>query len=312
MRNLLILSIIIPLIAGCSMFDKRTTQPAAKLQTYDVPISARGPNGAMKKRVLILPFLDDKLTRGENVKKTARRALMGELLRTGQFVVIKNSDFPYDFSKYLTEKNEYELSKIASIASGMGISAIIEGKIIVINAKRLGEQVGLFREIKAKVTSEIRIRVASSKSGKILFEDTRSSSVESSTTRVAEYSYSDRFLEQDPRLVSHSVVKTSRGFIGQVIRAVDKVSWEGRIAMVNGEKIYINAGRLSGIQVGDILKVTEKGPEIFDPESGRFIGNAPGRLKGTLEIVSYFGKDGAISIVHSGSGFGENDRVELY
>ena len=46
--------------------------------------------------------------------------------------------------------------------------------------------------------------------------------------------------------------------------------------------------------------------------SGGFIGKAPGRMKGTIEIVSYFGKDGAIGIIHSGSGFNENDLVEIY
>jgi hypothetical protein len=82
--------------------------------------------------------------------------------------------------------------------------------------------------------------------------------------------------------------------------------------MVSGERVFINAGRLSGLQVGDILKVTEEGDDVYDPENGRFIGTAPGRLKGTIEVVSYFGRDGAIAVVHSGSGFQENDRVELY
>jgi hypothetical protein len=58
--------------------------------------------------------------------------------------------------------------------------------------------------------------------------------------------------------------------------------------------------------------VSEEGQEIFDPETGGFIGKAPGRMKGTIEIVSYFGKDGAIGIIHSGSGFEENDIVEIY
>lgn len=69
---------------------------------------------------------------------------------------------------------------------------------------------------------------------------------------------------------------------------------------------------MSGLQVGDILKVTEEGHEVYDPETGAYIGNAPGRMKGTLEVISYFGKDGAISILHSGSGIKENDKVELY
>ena len=64
--------------------------------------------------------------------------------------------------------------------------------------------------------------------------------------------------------------------------------------------------------MGDILKITEEGDEIFDPDTGIFIGRAPGRMKGTVEVVSYFGRDGSICLIHSGSGFKENDRVELY
>ena len=84
------------------------------------------------------------------------------------------------------------------------------------------------------------------------------------------------------------------------------------MALIEGSRIFLNAGRISGLNMGDILKVTAKGEEIYDPESGDFIGTAPGRMKGTLEVVSYFGTDGAIAVVHSGSGFRENDSVELY
>lgn len=160
--------------------------------------------------------------------------------------------------------------------------------------------------------SKINIRLVSSKSGKVIFDQAKKSSAELVTTRVAEYSYSDKLLRDDPVLIQKSVIKTSRMFLADIVKSIDKIAWEGSIALVNGEKIYINAGRLSGLQIGDILKVTEKGPEVYDPDTGRYIGNAPGRMKGRLEVVSYFGKDGAITIVYSGSGFTENDRVELY
>ena len=35
-------------------------------------------------------------------------------------------------------------------------------------------------------------------------------------------------------------------------------------------------------------------------------------MKGTLEVISFFGTDGSIAVIHSGSGFRENDKVELY
>ena len=101
-------------------------------------------------------------------------------------------------------------------------------------------------------------------------------------------------------------------FTPQILATMDKMSWEGRIAALSGDRIFLNVGRISGLQIGDILKVSDEGDEIYDPQSGNYIGKVPGRLKGTLEVVSYFGQDGSIAVIHSGAGFRENDRIELY
>tara|TARA_B100000749_G_scaffold280899_1_gene280986 strand:- start:59306 stop:60250 length:945 start_codon:yes stop_codon:yes gene_type:complete len=314
MQHVLVLTLLFTLV-GCGLASPKRSGSVqlakAPVSTVPVPYQAR-PGEKLKKRIMVLPFLDEKLTRNNHVKELARRSVVRELLRTNEFVVINNNDFPTDLAKFLNESNEYDIEKIAKVAHGLGISSVLEGKIMEVRAKRIGDQVGLFREIKAQVETRVRIRLAASKNGKVLMNEERSASIESSTTRFAEHSYSDRQLEQDPMLVNKSVLKAFYSAIGNVVRTVDKIDWEGRIAMVSGDRVFINAGRLSGLQVGDILKVTEPGEEIFDPERGLFLGYAPGRMKGTLEVVSYFGKDGSITVVHSGSGFSENDRVELY
>ncbi len=300
------------LISSCGLTQRKHSRSKSKYATKDKSFYARGANGSLKKRLMVLPFLDEKLQRSAKVKNTARKVLVRQLLRTRNFVIIRNDEFPQDLANFLTEENEYDLKKIAKLASDLGIAAVVEGKVLEVKAKRMGDQVGVFREIKARVKTNVRIRMASTKNSQIILNDLRSAEVEATTTRVAEYSFTDRFLEEDPKLIKKSVIKAFKGTMGNIIRAIDKISWEGRVAMVSGDQIFINAGRLSGIQVGDILKVTEEGREVFDPDSGLFIGHAPGRMKGTLEVISYFGKDGAVSVVHSGSGFLENDRVEIY
>ena len=55
-----------------------------------------------------------------------------------------------------------------------------------------------------------------------------------------------------------------------------------------------------------------EGQEVYDPETGALIGVSKGQLKGTLEIVDYFGPDGAIAILHSGGSVLEGDFVTLY
>ena len=84
------------------------------------------------------------------------------------------------------------------------------------------------------------------------------------------------------------------------------------MAKIIGNKIYLNSGRDSGLNIGDILKVITEGQDIFDPETGALIGVSKGDVKGTLEVIDYFGPDGSISILHSGGSVTEGDFVQLY
>lgn len=54
-----------------------------------------------------------------------------------------------------------------------------------------------------------------------------------------------------------------------MVKIGSKLDWLGRVAKIIGTRIYVNAGRTSGINLGDILKVVTEGQEIYDPESGQ-------------------------------------------
>jgi len=270
-------------------------------------LRGKGP----RKRVLLLPFINESIEKSPAVTKAARDAFVRGLRYTDSFVIVDNQDVSKDLSLYV-KNGEYDMNEVGRIAADMGVAAIIEGRVMDVKAKKVGDEVGLFRSLKAQVVSTVSIRVFSASTKREVLNDIRSATVESSTTRVAKYSRDDRNLSQDPELIRECLQKAFLGSVLPVMKAVDKLNWDGKIAAVSGDRIYVNAGRLTGINVGDILKVTDSGEEVFDPDTGALIGKAPGRMKGTLEVVSYFGKDGAVAIVHSGSGFKENDIVELY
>lgn len=300
-------------VSGCSSLrGSRENSSVSKTEVVDVPFNARGEDENPKHRILVLPFLDERMDKAQNSTEVARQTVVRELLKTRQFVMVALEDFPQDPKKFLTEENEYDLAQVARLAANLGVTAVVEGKVMSIKARRIGDTVGLFRKLKAEISTQVRLRVYAGKNGKEILNEVRSAETEASTTHVAQRGELTEALSENPELVRAVIRKAFAGSVPNIIRVVEKLNWEGRVAMVNGERIFINAGRLSGIQVGDILKVTDTGHEVFDPETGRFIGMAPGRLKGTIEVISYFGKDGAIAVVHSGSGFQENDRIELY
>ncbi len=280
----------------------------------NVPVQARKSNEPMK-RVFVLPFIDSKNQKSQVIMNSARRSFVTDLLRTGEFIVLKNSDYPGDLDSLkadFEQSYEYDMEKVALGAHGLGVNGIVEGQVIDIKTKKVGDDVGIMRKVKAIVEATVRIRAYAIDGKKEIFNQVRTAKVEASTTRFAERGYSNLALEEDPALVNEAAQVAFEGLIPGLISAMRKLTWSGRIAVVRGEKIYINAGRVSGVQVGDLLKVLDQGQDIFDPQTGNFIGRAEGRMKGTIEIVSYFGKDGAIGVVHSGADFRENDRVEMY
>ncbi len=264
-----------------------------------------------RKRIMVLPFLDGDPEHSGDGARLARNALIKELSKSDDLVLVGPSDFPKNFSSYLKD-GEYDLPAMAKVAETLGVAGLLEGKLFEVRSKRLGDSVGFLRHVSIQVDAKIRLRLIATKNSQILLNETRTSSVQLSTTRVGEKASSDRLLEEDPKLTGEAVKKAFLSLAQNVVLATDKLSWEGRIAMIKGDKIYINSGRLSGLQVGDILKVLEEGEDVYDPETGALVGRVPGRLKGTLELVSYFGRDGAVSVVHSGAGFKENDIVQLY
>jgi hypothetical protein len=92
---------------------------------------------------------------------------------------------------------------------------------------------------------------------------------------------------------------------------VRSTSWSGRIIQIENNTIYINSGRLTGIQSGDRLKVLTHGKEIYDPLTGKLIGSVPGAPKGEIQVESLFGTDGAKTTIISGNGFDVGDMVEI-
>jgi hypothetical protein len=88
------------------------------------------------------------------------------------------------------------------------------------------------------------------------------------------------------------------------------IDWSARIIKVEKKRILINAGRLSGLQAGQNLRVYAKGSEIKDPNTKLSLGKAQGALKGTVKVVDFFGIDGAICEPLAAGKFKQGDMIK--
>jgi hypothetical protein len=94
------------------------------------------------------------------------------------------------------------------------------------------------------------------------------------------------------------------------LRQLDLLDWSTTVAKVDGENIYLNAGKLSGVRIGDTLEVFEPGKEIFRPNTNLSLGWTTGKLKGTVRVTHLFGVDAAVGKVVEGSDFSSDDVVK--
>ena len=293
-------------------------KPTIKREVKDVNLKLK-EDKSPKKRIVVLPFLDKNSERDPAVLEKARQAFMDDLNKTDEMVAIDSSEIKLDLNKYI-KNNSYDLPALSKDLQNAGVSALLEAKVIELRFKDHVAPTMTPDETsdsakKPRVASfeaVVSARVTNVRSEQVLFHTVKTVTVEEANTVLPENIASQYFFNRNPQLAGLLIKDAMLDFTPQIAESLAQITWEGRIAALNGEKIYLNVGKISGVQVGDILKVVEDGNEVYDPEIGYHIGKVPGRAKGTLEIISYFGQDGAVSIIHSGAGFKENDRVELY
>ena len=91
-----------------------------------------------------------------------------------------------------------------------------------------------------------------------------------------------------------AVVSTLSSVTGKVKEVVALVPWYGRIVAMDGERVYINAGKEAGITIGQELKIFRGGKFVAG------LGFAPDEMIGTLKIQGFAGLNGAYGVVKNG------------
>jgi hypothetical protein len=321
MKNLILLAMVF--FASCSLLQGPSdSQPGAgKLhRPKDTVASDAKPrtallgqkkNSQLRQRVLILPFLDRQSDHPEGFRTRSKEILVKELSQRGNLLVFHDEGIDQK-AKDLIVREEYDFAKISQLLRDKGYAAFMEASILSLDVFHATDEVGLFRQQSTRFELKLRLRMGAPRSGRELMNLTKTVNLENSQVRVPESITAEAFIKNNPELLEKFIAESFLDFEPQIYSSLGRLNWEGRIALVRNSEIFLNVGKLSGVQIGDLLRVSEDGEEVFDPQTGNFIGKVPGKTKGTLEVVSYFGVDGAKAIIHSGAGFKENDRVELY
>jgi len=245
----------------------------------------------LKKKVMIAYF-DDRTTDGDEVfGDWVAERLINEINRRSQRVIIVD----YQMVKEFLEQRGFALTdldkpKVLHLLNEVfGLHAIVVGELS--GPYTFITKVEKDRNETASAIIKIEMRLVDTLSGKTQKSFLAKNPITATKEKGA-------FSEEKAKIkaIDLTILDLSRS----LLREMDGIDWYCRIAKVEGDEVYINAGRLTGLKVGDVM-------EVFHP-------GGPGEreeIKGKIQISACFGIDASMGRLMNGKKPDVNDILRL-
>jgi curli biogenesis system outer membrane secretion channel CsgG len=282
--------LVIFAMAGCT--------PSTKVKQKETMTIDR-PKGmvALKRRIGVVDF-QNKTAYGQNrLGTSASDILITELAKSGKFIVVERDKLDKIMEEQkLGLSGAVDANTAAKVGKILGLNAIVTGAISQFGTETEGSEYLVTQSKNQVVKCTVDIRVVDAETGQILYADSGSGLARKHTGGVlglgtrAGY---DETLEGEA--LRAAIVK----FVNNIVAQVEKKPWSCRVADVDGQSVYLNAGSESGVPTGKPLTVYHVGRPIKDPATGLVIGNTEEKV-GELKVLRYFGDDGSVAELVSG------------
>jgi len=269
-----------------------STKPSSSLEEEALIVSpSKSVLPSLKKKVLIAYF-DDRTTEGEEaLGDWVAEKLMKEVNRRSLQVFFTDYQMIKEFlEKKGTDLKDLETPKVLQLLNEVfGVHALVAGQLsgpYVFTTKATKDQEGT-----ASAIIRIEMRLVDTFSGKTLKNL-------SASNRIFSAKEKGSFSEEKAKVkaIDLTIVDLGRS----LAKELDSMDWFCRIAKVEGEEVYINAGRLTGLKVGDVM-------EVFKPGGS----GERGEVKGKIEISAFFGIDASMGRLIQGKNPDVNDILKL-
>jgi len=274
-----------------------TSAPARPFVSSPLPFLQMG----FKKKVAILDFENKTTYREEKIGEAVAKRLSDKLEATQRVVIMDKVVVSEMLNREgIKFANLTDLPVMKQAHQSMGIQAFALGTVTdvsILSSKASGTS----DEEVSFATAKVEIRLLDASTGNLLKTFIGRSPI-FGTKETGEYSRSKAVL----KAIDFGLEDILEG----LFRQLDYLDWATTIAKIEGENLFINAGKLSGLRIGDTLEIYEPGKEIIHPATKISLGWTTGQMKGIMKISELFGVDAAIGKVLQGSGFSPNDVLK--
>jgi hypothetical protein len=266
--------------------------------------------GQPKKRIVVLNFWNDTPVQQADLGLFAADEMRRGLHLSSRVILPPDAKTDLGTGDFV-QGDKIKVAQLIREGRRLGVALVAIGRVTKIVFRQRGDDVGLFRQKQSLAAVDVEMKLFDVQGGREILSTGRSGEA-SSNAMVALESANMESPEYRAELSKMAIRNTVSQLVPDILKSVEKLTWQGHVAKIQGNKVYINAGKASGLIAGDILKVLTPGDDIYDPSTGAYLGHTQGQLKGTLEVVDFLGTDGAVAEVHTGGNFQEGDAVQLY
>jgi hypothetical protein len=276
---------------------KVASSPPRPLYSPSLPLFQTG----LRKKVAILDFENQTTYKEEKIGEAVAKRLSDKLEATQRVVVLDKSVVSEMLNREgFKFESLSEPSVVKRAHQSLGIQAFALGNVT---------DVSLLAS-KASETSDEEVAFATTKLEIRLIDASTGNPLKTFIGRSPIFGTKETGENCRGKAVLKAIDVGLDDILEGFLRQLDLLDWSTTVAKIDGENIYLNAGKLSGVRIGDTLEVYEPGREIFHPNTNLSLGWTTGRLKGAVRVTNLFGVDAAVGKVVEGSGFSSNDVVK--
>lgn len=240
--------------------------PPSLTETAPAPASAVLPL-RYKFKALVLDLEEGKLPMEfKGIGRRARELLVSHLVESGAFVIVE---------KEALGKNPVETPEgLWELWKALGVHAVIKGEVKELLTGQDSEN--------AYASVKMEALVISTETGEPLKRATGQNLLESSKSQGP---------GKSSRALQKALEEASKNLAHSIQLAFAQAEWNTSIAEAKEEMVLLNAGRASGVRIGDEFEIFSPGELLKHPVIGKAIGRAIGPKKAKVKVEELIGED---------------------
>ncbi len=298
---------------GCATMKGQVKDDTTLTKTgKDLPQSSdvndyKGP----KLRVGVVNFQNKTPSRVLGIGEAAADILGTILQKTDRFIVIPQQDIDSILAQQrMGASGVINPDTAAQMGQVLGLNAIVTGAVTAYSEAEEGTDYAVFKSKKQIARVTVDYRVVDTTTGVQIMADSGAGIYAKSASKVLGLGASAGY---DSDLRDGALRDALEKTMVNMMKKLGARKWNGRIAQVDGENLYVNAGQKSGLTVGTKLKVFRPGKEIIDPVTKVKLGTTESAIGEAMVQQNDLGDsaDLSIAVPTSGTGFKSGDIVKL-